>query len=234
MRIILLLLSIILVLSCKTETKEVNLPEISNSLAVIVPDSIKTAENAQVKILTDFDIDYIKSKTASLTKYFNIDSIETENLHKIQRKFLEKYISCHKIEIGYPEYLPADYPTSYSFYQFKELENFYLFTFIHENEFCCKTLYAVTTEKKSISIISIAAIGFEGGDGGWMGERYGHWLSEYGIDSTMINIYERESAENNHPIERDTTWSEYQFDKKGMIKYMAHHQVKYLGDKQIQ
>ncbi|MBL4559929.1 MAG: hypothetical protein JKX79_02980 [Labilibaculum sp.] len=199
-----------------------------------VNDFDKTEQKDKEINLINFNIDFIKSKTTKLTENFNVGSIKIKELNKIPKQFLETYISSHKVDFGYPEYLPSDYPESYSFYQFKEFENFYLFTIIHTNEFCCKTLYAVTTEKNKISIINIGVIGFVGGDGGWIGERFGNWFNEFGIGSTLINSYDEDLDEKTNNTEIDTTWSEYDFSKKGIIKNIEHHRVKYKGDKQIE
>ncbi|SDY08309.1 hypothetical protein SAMN05444411_1211 [Lutibacter oricola] len=239
MKKIILFLFLILLISCKNDSQKKNIDKIENEEFTKVKiekvnDSKKNEQKDEEINLINFNIEYIKSKTSKLTENINVDSINIKELNKIPKEFLKKYISSHKIDFGYPEYLPVDYPESYSFYQFKEFENFFLFTIIHQNEFCCQTLYAVTTEKNEISIINISVIGFVGADGGWKGKRFGKWFNEFGIGSTLINFYDEDLDENTKNVEIDSTWSEYEFSKNGIIKNIEHHQVKYKGNKQIE
>ena len=233
----LLLLIIILLYSCKSEPKnpledekgqsptELNVEKIENKILKPI---------AETDSKTEFDIGYIKSKTSPLSKTIDIGKIDVENLEKIPGDFITQYITPHKIEIGYPEYLHADYPEAYAFNEFKEYENFYLYTFTYDDESCCRTLYAVTAEKDNLKPISISVIGYEGGDGGWIGKKYGKWFSDFGIENTDISNYDEESAEQNKETEIDTTWSEIQLNKKGIFKYIEHHKVKYIGNKQVE
>lgn len=183
---------------------------------------------------TVFSIDYIKFQTSELPKKINVSyNTSSGNKNSIPKVFLSKYIEPHKIDIGFPEYLPADYPESYSFKSFKEYPNFNLFTFTYDDESCCTTLYAATTKKDTIDIISIGVIGYKGGDGGWLGEKYGEWYGDYGLSNIEVSNYE-DPLEEDKGIEVDTIWSEIKLSDKGVLNYIEHHKVKYLGDKQIE
>ncbi|MFD0992015.1 hypothetical protein [Tenacibaculum geojense] len=233
----LLLLIIILFCFCKSETKKVLETEKEQNLTEL---NVEKLDNSNLKPIseidtkTEFDINYIKTKTKTLSKKIDLEIIDVKNLEKIPGEFITKYITPHKIEIGYPEYLHADYPEAYAFNEFKEYEDFYLYTFTYDDESCCRTLYAVTAEKDSLKTISISVIGYTGGDGGWGGKKYGKWFSDYGIENTDVSIYDEESAEQNKETEIDTTWSEIQLSKKGVFKYIEHHKVKYIGNKQVE
>ena len=233
-----LLLLIIQIISCKSDSEKKNIDKnenvINNPIVEEIRDNQTIKKINEKENLIDYNISYIKSQTSKLSDIIDLDSVDFKNLKKIPKRFLEKYISSHKIDFGTPEYLPSDYPESYSFYQSKSYENFFLFTIIHENEFCCKTLYAVTTRKDKISIINISVIGLIGMDGGWYGKRFGKWFNDYGIGSTLINSYDEDLIEENNKTEIDTTWSEYEFSKKGTIKHIEHHRVKYKGNEQIE
>jgi hypothetical protein len=233
----LLLFIIILLYSCKSETKkalETEKEQNPTELNVEKVDNKILKPISEIDSITEFDIDYIKSKTSTLSKKIDIERIDVKNLEKIPGEFITKYITPRKIEIGYPEYLHADYPEAYAFNEFKEYENFYLYTFTYDDESCCRTLYAVTAEKDSLKVISISVLGYDGGDGGWVGKKYGKWFSDYGIENTDVSNYDEESAEQNKETEIDTTWSEIQLSKKGIFKYIEHHKVKYIGNKQVE
>lgn len=232
----LLLLIIILLYSCNSERKsplETEKGQNPTDLNVEKTENKISKPISETNSITEFDIHYIKSKTSPLSKTIDINKIDVKNLEKIPRDFITKYITPHKIEIGYPEYLHADYPEAYAFNEFKEYENFYLYTFTYDDESCCRTLYAVTAEKDNLKPINISVIGYNGGDGGWIGKKYGEWFSNYGIRNTDVSNYDEESAEQNKEIEIDTTWSEIQLSKKGIFKYIEHHKVKYIGNKQV-
>jgi hypothetical protein len=232
-----LLLIIILFHSCKSESKkplETEKEQNSTELNVEKVETKISKPITEIDSITEFDIEFIKSKTLALSKTIDIEKIDVKNLAKIPGDFITKYITPHKIEIGYPEYLHADYPEAYAFNEFKEYENFYLYTFTYDDESCCRTLYAVTVVKDSLKPINISVIGYEGGDGGWIGKKYGEWFSDYGIGNTDVSNYDEESAEQNKETEIDTTWSEIQLSKKGVFKYIEHHKVKYIGNKQVE
>lgn len=231
------LLIIILIHSCKSESKKPLETETEQNPAELNIKKVETKISKSITKIdtkTEFDIEYIKSKTSALSKQIDIEKINVKNLEKIPGEFITKFITPHKIEVGYPEYLHADYPEAYAFNEFKEYENFYLYTFTYDDESCCRTLYAVTVEKDNLKPISISVIGYEGGDGGWIGKKYGKWFSDYGIENTDVSNYDEESAEQNKETEIDTTWSEIKLNKKGVFKYIEHSKVKYIGKKQVE
>jgi len=232
-----LLLIIISLYSCKSESKKQLETDTEGYTTELKIEKIETKilqSTTEIDSVPEFNISYIKSKTATLSEQIDIEKIDIKQLKKIHGEFITKYITPHKIDIGYPDYLHADYPEAYAFNEFKEYENFYLYTFTYDDESCCRTLYAVTAEKNSLKTINISVIGFEGGDGGWVGKKYGKWYSDYGIGNTDVSNYDEESAEQNKETEIDTTWSEIQLSKKGIFKYIKHHKVKYIGNKQVE
>lgn len=237
MKKIFLLLIIILVHSCKSESKKPLETEKEQNLTELNVEKVETKNLKpiiQIDSIVKFDIDYIKSKTSTLSETIDREKIDVKNSAKIPGEFITKYITPHKIEIGYPEYLHADYPDAYAFNEFKEYDNFYLYTFTYDDESCCRTLYAVTVEKDNLKPINISVIGYDGGDGGWIGKKYGNWFNNYGIANTDVSSYEEESAEQNKETEIDTTWSEIQLSEKGIFTYIEHHKVKYIGNKQVE
>jgi hypothetical protein len=233
----LLLLIIILFHSCKSESKKPLETEKEENPTELNVDKIEKKISkpiTEIDSLVEFDIDYIKSKTSNLSKQIDIEKIDVKKLEKIPGEFITKYITPHKIDIGYPEYLHKDYPEAYAFNEFKEYESFYLYTFTYDDESCCRTLYAVTAEKDSLKTINISVIGYDGGDGGWFGKKYGKWVDDFGIENTDVSNYEEESAEQNNETEIDTIWSKIQLNKKGIFKYIENSKVKYIGNKQVE
>lgn len=232
---------VIIVLSCKKELKKgfknenskfekskvLNEKAYSDSL-----NKRKTSISIKDSIL---DVNYIISKTSKFSRKINVkhNYTQTKRRNRISKSFLSKYITPHNIDFGFPDNLPSDYPESYCFQEFKEYPNFNLFTFTYDDESCCKTLYAATTRKDRIEIISIGVIGYEGGDGGWSGKKYGEWYSDYGLSSTEISNY-KDPLEDSNEIETDTIWSEVQLNNQGILNYIEHHKVKYIGNKQIE
>jgi hypothetical protein len=225
------ILFLIINYSCKKDNN-IKLTEITND--TVFEEVTKSKSIDSLGIQTGFNIEYIKSKTSNLSDKIRVSyNPNNKNKNSIPKEFLTNFIKPHKIDIGYPEYLPDDYPQSYSFKEFKEYPEFDLFTFTHDDESCCTTLYAVTTKKGTLEVINIGVIGYTGGDGGWVGEKYGDWTNEYLIKSIEPSEYEEPAPEK--PIEKeiDTIWSEIKILKSGKMEYSEIKKVKYLGTKKI-
>jgi len=237
-----------MIYSCKTENKNnFNPAEIKTTKVVEKKEAVEIkTESAKIdqkkenlrdslNLQTEFNIDFIKSKTTEVSNEISVSyNHSSQNKKTIPNEFLKKYIRTHKIDIGFPEYLPADYPESYSLKEFKEYEQFDLFTFTYDDESCCTTLYAVTTKKDTIDIINIGVIGYTGGDGGWIGEKYGKWTNEYLISNIEASEYEEPAPK--EPVEKeiDTVWSEIKILKNGIMEYSEIKKVKYLGNKKVE
>lgn len=185
----------------------------------------------------EFNFDYVKSKTKKLSREIHVSYNPTKNSKKfIPREFLSKHISNHKIDIGFPDYLSAEYPESYSFEEFKEFKDFDLFTFTHDDESCCTTLYAATTKKDTLDIISISVIGYTGGDGGWNGAKYGTWIKQNLISNLEYSFSQELFAEPNETpqTEIDTIWSEIKLLTNGKMEYRELKKVKYIDSTRVE
>ncbi|TMM59313.1 hypothetical protein FEE95_07735 [Maribacter algarum] len=191
-------------------------------------------KNNSILDSVEFDSNYIRSKTSPLSKTIDIEKINVALLEKLPKKFISEHLSPYKIEIGYPEHLTDDYPDEYVFLEFKVFENFNLYTFVHDNETCCRTLYAVTIGKENNNTINIGVIGYEGGDGGWVGKQYGSWTSEAIIETTTTSDYDEDLIESNNNTEVDTTWSFIKIDQNGYFEKTDSLAVKYIGDKKVE
>jgi hypothetical protein len=248
-----IILLLILIYSCKTENKEkiksteiksVELKNTENSkqteLTEFIADTINIGETIKenidsLKIQEVFNFDYIKSKTKELSKEISISyNLSNKNENFIPKDFLEKFISPKKVQIGFPESLPADYPESYSFRESKEHQDFNIFTFSYDDESCCTTLYAATTKKDTLDIINIGVIAYSGGDAGWVGEKYGEWTNDFLISNIEPSEYDEPAPEEPMETEIDTIWSEIKILKDGTMKYSETRNVKYLGKKKIE
>lgn len=237
MKYLITLLIAIALLSCKKSATE-NSPELKPIPVekVSTPDSTinKPMEVAhEVKQTLNFNIDYIKSKTTSLSKDINLESIEPDSLKAIPKEFITKYLTPHKITIGFPEHLPDEYPEEYRFSQFKTYNNFSLFTFTHRNESCCITFYAATVAKDYFKIIDIATLSYEGGDGGWFGHNSGTWTTDYLINTMEVSNYDEDFTEDVNQMEIDTTWAEIRLNDKGIFEYKELKKVAYKNGQLI-
>lgn len=180
--------------------------------------------------LREFNIDYIKSNTSELSIITNKSFDEENQGGYIPEEFILKYITPHKIEVGYPEYLYPEYLQAYSFREFKELSQYSLFTFTYDDESCCRNLYMVTFKSDTLEIIDIATLGYTGGDGGWVGNKYGKWINDSTLNLIAASEYDEESSDK---IEIDTTWSQINISPEGIIHETRIDSVKYIGGKKI-
>lgn len=238
MKKILAILIITITYACKSKVDHEN-SNLENDIAI---DTSKYTNQAKVqarKIISDtitenrnFDIDYLKNNTVNFSEHVQV--ADSEGRSQIPKAFLENYISNKKIAIGYPEFLTSYYPESYYFQNFKEFENYILFTFTHFDESCCNNLYAVTSEKDSLNVINIGLIGYMGADGGWYGEQYGFWKNDSILKVTEVSNYDEDLIEENNNTKIDTTWSKIKVDKNGFISKKEIDSVNYLGNQKIE
>lgn len=202
-------------------------------------DADSIAENEERSVILDsleiesiFNSDYIKSKTSKLSSVISVDFESKNKQNFIPNEFVSQILTPHKIDIGYPENLHPDYPKAYSFKEFKEFSDFDLFTFTHDDESCCRTLYAATTKKDTLEIISIGVIGYTGGDGGWTGEQFGTWINDSILKTTIVSDYDEDLIDNNNS-EIDSIWTVIKLNQYGYLQEIRIDSVKYIGDKKI-
>ena len=188
-------------------------------------------EDKTADTTTEFDINYIKSKTTPLSKKITLKKVNVKELNKIPKEFIKTHIVPLKIDIGNFNRLKLH--ENYAFYEFKEYENFYLYTFIHDSESCCRTLFASTLEKNTLKPIQIAEIGHSSGDGSWVGKKYGEWINDYNIENVNISIIHEGLTEQGRKSKIDSTWCKVKLTENGSFKYSEQHTIKYIGEKQV-
>lgn len=75
---------------------------------------------------------------------------------------------------------------------------------------------------------------FSGNENGWIGDKYGKWISEGVIDMLTISYYDDDFVEENNNSRIDTTWSIIQINKEGLLKENTYKRVKYLEGRKIE
>ncbi|GAA4237902.1 hypothetical protein GCM10022291_26290 [Postechiella marina] len=186
------------------------------------------------RYLSKFDFNYVKSKTSKIENHVDVYTKVCKLKNRIPKAFISKFLSSQKTVIGDQEYLDPNNFDAFCFKAYKEFPAYNLFTFTYENGTCCKTLYAVTTEKKSLKIINMGAIAFTGDESGWLGDKYGKWISNDIMDMMTISYYDDDFNPNNNNSRIDTTWSIIRIDKLGFFKEYAYKRVRYLDGRKIE
>ncbi|QVY66021.1 hypothetical protein [Polaribacter sp. Q13] len=185
-------------------------------------------------ILPNIDFEFIERKTSKAKKDVEVYSQFCSKKNRMDKEFISKYLSSQKIAIGDSELLDLNNYDGFCFKEYKEFPAFNLFTFTYENGTCCKTLYGVTTKKGSLEIINLGELAFTGDKDGWLGDKYGKWISEDIMDMITISYYDDDFVETNNNSRVDTTWSIIRIDKKGLFKENAYKRVKYLEGRKIE
>lgn len=185
----------------------------------------KTEQKENLEIAYNWD--YIKSKSSSITKSFDIENLDIYKLSEIPKEFLELFIEGEKIKFGFPETLPINYPSEFRFYQYKEYNNFYFFNFIHANEYCCKTVYGVSMDKTDLKVINIAVFGLTGGDGGWSENDTGNWKNDSIFTINKAQFNDDDLSENQNKYEIDTLFAEIKINEKGIFNWKVIDSVEY-------
>ena len=149
--------------------------------------------------------------------------------------FITKYITPKKIDFGFPNHLYAEenYNQAFTFDNVKEYDHFYMLTFYHDNESCCRTLYGATIKKDTMQIINIGVLEYEGGDGGWSGSKHGKWSTDSTFDCVTYSEYDEDFIDDTNSTEINTFWSIINRSKAGMMHEIITDSTKYIGDKKI-
>lgn len=181
-----------------------------------------------------FDIDYIKSKTKPLSSILYIDNLPNNKQSFIPSDFLSQYIFPHSISIGGFKYSMSEYTDAYAFKEYKEFENFDLFTFTFDHQENVRVLYGVTTKKDRLEVINTGLIGFDGEEyNGWLGEKSGMWLNDSIFKAIEISDYDDDFVEANNNSQIDTIWSLIHLNSQGYFSETITQKVKYLEGRKI-
>ena len=199
---------------------------IQNGFEIVV----KKTSNDSNKI---FDWNYIRNRTTLMKDSFNIENLDIYRLQTIPIEFLETYVKEQNIKFGWTSELGIKYPEEFRFYQHKEFPNFYFFSFIHANEYCCRTVYGVSLSKESLKPINIAVLGLTGGDGGWSENDTGYWESDSILKINKAQYNDESSDDNSSISEIDTLFAKIQIDNNGIFDFIKIDSVKYIGGQKI-
>ena len=147
------------------------------------------------------------------------DSISLAYLRKdtISVAFREKYLFGKLSGPSYDSPLPRETWPCYFWKDYVQLDSLFYFSFVREEETCCKILYGVTVHLESNEIIDISMLALEGGDGGWYESDYGKW-----IDQSTLEVVEVEYYNELDPgslgltlVHYDTTWVSVKINSNG-------------------
>lgn len=177
-------------------------------------------------------IDLIKKNVEEVGQLnLSINEVDLDNLKRFSSEFFSGTFASKKINIGFPEEFNSIYPENYYFYQGKEFEEYYLMTFIHTDETCCKTLYGATFSNTTDSLINVAVFTYSGGDGGWYGEQSAIWNRENSLKTLEFSEYDDDLNQSTINSEIDSIWNMIEINKKGEFKLNEIKKVSYIGDK---
>jgi hypothetical protein len=194
-------------------------------------DAFPINTDKQIETTTFETIDLIKKNVEKIsTLNLSISKIDLSKLKTFSSEFLIEIFAFKKIIIGFPEEFNSNYPETYYFYQGKEFDDYYLMTFIHTDETCCKTLYGATFSNTTDSLINIAVFAYSGGDGGWYGMQTGKWKSENRLATFEFSEYDDDIDQSTINSEIDSIWNTIEINKKGEFKLNEIKKLSYLGD----
>lgn len=124
------------------------------------------ALTAQQGKRTSYFVEQIKSNSIKRLKHYNIDSLHIHKLKQIDSTFFKTYFNGLAIDNYKDEKIVFDKWSRYYFFDYVELDNLLLFSFIHDDEVGYNNVYHITLESDSNKIISSNLIAATGGDGG--------------------------------------------------------------------
>lgn len=187
--------------------------------------------NGQNKFNRKGVIDFIK-KNVENVKLLNLSmsKIDLDDLKPFTKYSLGKMFDLKGKKIVIPDEFDLNFPESFHFYQGKEYEGFYLMTFIHVDEICCKSLYGATFSKRTDSLISIAKLTHIGADGGWSGNQTVKWSTENTMNFVEFSEYDNDLDSSTINSEIDSVWGVIKLNKKGEFKFSETKTVSYIGN----
>lgn len=111
-------------------------------------------------------LELIRKNSIGRQSYILMDSIELEKLKTVDSTFFKNHLAGLQFN-NYPDSkLEFDRYSRYYFFDYRELDDLFLFSIIHDDEVGYSNLYHFTYDKAGKRITSVDFIGATGGDGG--------------------------------------------------------------------
>lgn len=102
-----------------------------------------------------------------------------------------------------------------------------IFTFIFADEYCCRSIYAISSSVTEFKPLDIQEIAITGGDGDWAQNDSGEWLSPLELKLTKAEI-SAVAPEDSNSMAYDTTWTTINISEDGEFHSKADRSVRVL------
>ncbi len=215
--------------SCRESIK---IEELENENLTENQNPTEKKDSAVNQIVYDFQkylqFETSQSQNANFDKKLSAEDIDLGTLKTFSKEFLNKYFAKRKMNVDFPFEFESDYPESFYYYQGRMYENFYLLTFLHTDEICCKIIYAATFSTVKDSLIDISPLAYYGADGGWGGEQKAYWLNDFKVSTIEGSQYDDSGFRTEKSV-IDSTWNEITLSQNGMFTLKELKSESYVG-----
>ncbi|ALI98516.1 hypothetical protein [Rufibacter tibetensis] len=175
-----------------------------------VIENVETVEKAEAIL----PLRVIKKNSIERPTHFNMDSIELEKLKAVDSTFFKSYLAGLEFNNDTDAKVEFDRFSRYYFFDYKELDNFFLFSIIHDDEVGYSILYHFTYDKAVKRISSVDYIGATGGDGGHgITDRLRYNIQGDSLLLTSISTYDRDFSNKGFTREYDSIVTRTVFNK---------------------
>lgn len=147
-----------------------------------------------------------------------IDSTSYKGGEAIDTNFLKQFIfgvrPQNNQDFKFPDYT---FPCYYWGERYQR-DTMLIFTFVFTNEFCCRTIYAITSPSARFEIIDIEEVAVMGGDGGWYEYDYGEWTTDHQMAIVKAEVTENYLEDDEYEEIVDTTWVSISIGPNGFFR----------------
>lgn len=153
------------------------------------------------------------------------DSIAFEYAQKdsIPLEFRKHFIAGQTFGPEYDYILPLENWPCYFWNDYLFLDSLFYFSFIHQDEFCCKTLYGMLVDVESQKTTDLSRLALEGGDGGWVESDYGKWFGKDSLYVVQPEYYDALDPDSLGftEVKYDTTWVAVIITRQGKFQTLV-------------
>lgn len=147
---------------------------------------------------------------------FRIDSTSYAADAPMDTTFLQKFIFDVQADSTKEFRFPAYTHNSYYWGERYQEDSLLVFTFIFADEYCCRSIYAISSSVTEFKPLDIQEIAITGGDGDWGQNDSGEWLSPLQLKILKTTIT-REAPEDSSRMAYDSIWTTININSNGIF-----------------
>lgn len=215
LRVVSLAIIVTVLLSCQSPTnKEDTSIAIHNDVDSSLADQPSSKEKTGVTVEINGVVEFVEQNATK--REFGRRKVERQYEDSIPAQFIDRYLSGRSFGPKYESKIYRDPWPSNFWNDYFHSDQFFFFSFIQDDEYCCHTLYGVTVNPEKDSISDLFQMALSGADGGWVEEDIFEWKNDTTFLVRQNSFYDELLMENDSTkVHFDTTWVTIYIDSNG-------------------